>query len=83
MFEDYMNNFNNIITSFFYIAFISILVLLVVVLLVISLLLLILGCLIKSQTLKSKFLKTVPFLMIGIFFILLIPILYIRFKGMI
>ena len=72
MFEDYMNNFNNIITSFFYIAFISILVLLVI-----------LGCLIKSQTLKSKFLKTVPFLMIGIFFILLIPILYIRFKGMI
>ena len=78
MFEDYMNNFNNIITSFFYITFISILVLLVI-----SLLLLILGCLIKSQTLKSKFLKTVPFLMIGIFFILLIPILYIRFKGMI
>ena len=70
MFEDYMNNFNNIISSFFYIAFISIL-------------LLILGCLIKSQTLKSKFLKTVPFLMIGIFFILLIPILYVRFKGMI
>lgn len=82
MFEDYMNNFNNIISSFFYIAFISILVLLVV-LLVISLLLLILGCFIKSQTLKSKFLKTVPFLMIGIFFILLTPILYVRFKGMI
>ena len=58
-------------------------IVLLLVLLVISLLLLILGCLIKSQTLKSKFLKTVPFLMIGIFFILLIPILYIRFKGMI
>lgn len=81
MFEDYINNFNNIISSFFYIAFVSILVLLVT-LLVISLLLLILGCLIKSQTLKSKFLKAVPFLIIGISFILLIPILYIRFKGM-
>ena len=82
MFEDYMNNFNNIISSFFYIAFISILVLLVV-LLVISLLLLILGCLIKSQTLKSKFLKAVPFLIIGIFFIFLMPILYLKFKRII
>ena len=82
MFEDYINNFNNIISSFFYIAFVSILVLLVI-LLIVSLLILILGCLIKSQTLKLKFLKTVPFLMIGIFFILLIPILYVRFKSMI
>ena len=46
--------------------------------LIAALLLLILGCIIKSQKLKSKFLRVIPLLIIGIFFILLIPVLYVH-----
>lgn len=77
--EGYMNNFENIVTLIFFIAFIAILLILII-LLIISLLLLILGCLIKSQTLKSKFLKAVPILIIGIIFLLSIPVIFVKFK---
>ena len=80
MLEEYINNFDKILSSFFYIGFKSILIFLVI-LLIVSLLLLILGCLIKSQKLKSKFLKAVPLLIIGIFFILLLPVIYVHFKS--
>ena len=79
MIENYMNNFSNIVTSILFIAFIVV-VLLLVASLIISLLLLILGCIIKSQTLKSKFLKSVPILLIGIIFLLCMPIILVHFK---
>ena len=79
MLENYMNNFGNMMTSVLFIAFVAVLAILVVTL-VISLLLLILGCIIKSQTLKSKFLKTVPILLIGIIFLLCIPLIFNYFK---
>ena len=79
MVENYMNNFENIVTSILFIGFLSVLFMLLVVL-VISLLLLILGCIIKSQTLKAKFLKSVPILFIGIIFLLCIPVIFIYFK---
>ena len=82
MFEEYMDNFNNTISSFLFATFLIILTVLSIFL-IISLLLLLLGCLIKSQTLKSKFLKIVPILLFGIFFMLLIPIIYINLKHLI
>ena len=75
-----MNNFNNVISSIFYIGFKLVLIILTISLIV-SLLLLILGCIIKSQKLKSNFLKAVPLLMIGIFFILLLPVIYVHLKS--
>ena len=79
MLEDYMNNFENIVTEVLFMAFTIVLAILCAVL-IISLLLLILGCIIKSQTLKSKFLKSVPILLIGIIFFLCIPIIFVHFK---
>lgn len=75
-----MNNFNNVISSIFYIGFKLVLIILTISLIV-SLLLLILGCIIKSQKLKSNFLKAVPLLIIGIFFILLLPVIYVHLKS--
>ena len=79
MIENYMNNFENIVTSIIFIGLLSVIFMLLIVL-VISLLLLILGCIIKSQTLKSKFLKSVPVLLIGIIFLLCIPVIFNYFK---
>lgn len=68
MLEGYLNNFENMITSVLFIAFIVVLIILVCTL-SISLLLLLLGCIIKSQTLKLKFLKIVPIFLVGIIFL--------------
>ena len=79
MIENYMNNFENIVTSIIFIGFLSVIFMLLIVL-VISLLLLILGCIIKSQTLKTKFLKSVPILLIGIIFVMSLPIVFVYLK---
>ena len=79
MLENYITNFDKIISSIFYMGFKWIIILLTIMLIA-ALLLLILGCIIKSQKLKSKFLRVIPLLIIGIFFILLIPVLYVHFK---
>ena len=79
MIENYMNNFENIVTSIIFIGFLSVIFMLLIVL-VISLLLLILGCIIKSQTLKTKFLKVVPILLIGISFVMSLPIVFVYLK---
>lgn len=79
MLDNYINHFEDIASSTLFIIFKVILILLVI-LLIVSLILLILGCLIKSQKIKSKFLKVVPSLLIGIIFILSLPILFIYFK---
>ena len=80
MLNNYMNNFENIVSSILFISFKTILIVLVI-LLVISLLTLILGCLIKSQKIKSKFLKVVPTLIFGIIFILTLPFIFVYFKN--
>lgn len=67
MFEEYIHNFNDTISSFLFATFLILLIVLSI-LLIISLLLLLLGCLIRSQTSKSKFLKIVPILLFGIFY---------------
>ena len=80
MLEDYMNNFESIVSSIFFVSFKTIIITLPI-LLIISLVLLAIGCLIKSQKIKSKFLVVVPsLLLINIFFIS-IPYIIVWFKG--
>ena len=79
MLEDYMNNFESIVSSIFFVSFKTIIITLTI-LLIISLILLAIGCLIKSQKIKSKFLVVVPsILLINIFFIS-IPYIIVWFK---
>lgn len=80
MLDNYMNNFENVVSSILFIGFKTILIILVI-LLILSLLLLILGCLIKSKKIKSKFLVVVPSLLFGIIFILAIPLIFVYFKN--
>ncbi len=82
MLDDYINNFENIVSSTLFITF-KITLVVLVSLLILSLILLAIGCLIKSQKIKSKFLKIVPSLLLGIIFLLSIPVIYIHFKNMI
>lgn len=82
MLDDYINNFENIVSSTLFITF-KITLVILVGLLILSLILLAIGCLIKSQKIKSKFLKIVPSLFMGIIFLLSIPLIYIHFKNMI
>lgn len=82
MLDDYMNNFNDIVSSILFLAFKVILILLVV-LLIFSLITLGIGCLIKSQKIKSSFLKSAFGLLLGNIFLLSIPFLFVQFKNLI
>ena len=82
MLDNYINNFENIVSSTLFIVF-KITLIILVSLLMLSLILLAIGCLIKSQKLKSKFLIAVPSLLIGIVFLLAIPPIFVHFKNMI
>ena len=61
---DYIDNFENVVSSIFFVSF-KVIVIILVILLVFSLIMLAVGCLIKSQKLKSKFLIVVPSLILG------------------
>ena len=82
MYEDYINNFGNTVSSIFFVGF-KVIIIVVTILLILSLIMLAIGCLIKSQTIKSKFLIIVPSLVIGIIFLILLPYLYVQFKNLI
>lgn len=82
MLTDYMNNFENIVSSIFFVSF-KVLLIILVILLIISLIMLAIGCLIKSQKIKSKFLITAPSLLLGLIFLLISPHIYIYFKNFI
>lgn len=82
MFENYIDNFEKIV-SFTLFATFKITLIVLVSLLILSLVLLAIGCLIKSQKLKSKFLIAVPSLLIGIIILLSIPPIFVHFKNMI
>lgn len=82
MLDNYINNFENIVSSTLFIAF-KVTLIILVTLLILSLILLAIGCLIKSQKIKSKFLIAVPSLLIGIIFFLSIPPIFVHFKNMI
>lgn len=79
MLDNYINNFESILSTILFISFKCLLIILVSFL-ILSLLLLILGCLIKSNKIKLNFLKIVPKLTIGIIFLLALPYLFVHLK---
>ncbi len=82
MLNDYMNNFENIVSSIFFASFKYISIFLVIIL-IISLILLAIGCLIKSQKIKSKFLITVPSLILALILFLSLPVIYLHIKSLV
>lgn len=78
---DYIDNFNNIVSSIFFVSFKTIVIILAI-LLIFSLIMLAIGCLIKSQKIKSKFLVVVPSLILGSVFLLSLPYIFVHFKNM-
>lgn len=79
MLDDYINNFEKIVSSIFFVGF-KVIAIILIVLLILSLILIAIGCLIKSQKIKSKFLKVTPCLLLGNIFFLMLPyfILYVK-----
>ena len=82
MINNYINNFESIMSTFLFYGFKYTLLLLVVIL-ISSLILLMIGCIIKSQTIKSKFIKIVPSLLLSLIFLLLLPYILVQFKNLI
>ena len=82
MANDYLNNFENVMSDIYFISFKVILIVLVSSL-IFSLLMLGLGCLIKSQKIKSKFLIVVPSLLLGNIFFITLPYILVRLKNII
>lgn len=82
MIDSYINNFQNIVSSIFFVGF-KVTAIILIVLLILSLIMLAIGCLIKSQKIKSKFLVTVPGLLLGNIFFLSLPYIVVVFKNMI
>ncbi len=81
MLDDYMNNFENIVSSIFFVSF-KVIITILAIMLIISLVILAIGCLIKSQKIKSKFLIVIPSLLIGIILFLALPYIFVYFKNM-
>lgn len=82
MLDDYINNFENVVSSIFFVGF-KVIAIILVVLLILSLIMLAIGCLIKSQKIKSKFLMVTPCLLLGNVSFLMIPYLILYFKNLI
>lgn len=80
MLDDYMSNFQNIVSSIFFVGFKGVLIILTA-LLIFSLIMLTIGCLIKSQKIKSKFLVVVPGILLAIIFFLALPFIFVYFKN--
>lgn len=76
----YINNFENMLSTIFFVSF-KVIVITLTILLLLSLIILAIGCLIKSQKIKSKFLKVVPNLILGIIFVLTLPYIFVYFKN--
>lgn len=80
MINDYINSFENTVSSILFVSF-KCVVIVLTILFIFSLLMLALGCLIKSQKIKSKFLIVIPTLIIGIIILLAIPIIVVSIKN--
>lgn len=79
---DYIDNFENIVSSIFFVSF-KVIIIILAILLIFSLIMLAIGCLIKSQKIKSKFLIAVPSLLIGSIFFLSLPYIFVHFRKLI
>lgn len=82
MLNDYMNNFQNIVSNIFFVGF-KVMLIILVALLIFSLIMLSIGCLIKSQKIKSKFLTSSMCLLFGNILFLCIPFFVVYFKSLI
>ncbi len=82
MLNDYMNNFQNIVSSIFFVSF-KVMLIILVILLMFSLIMLAIGCLIKSQKIKSKFLTSSICLLFGNILFLCIPFFIVYIKNLI
>ena len=82
MLDDYMNNFETVVSSIYFVSF-KVVVIVLTILLIFTLIMLAIGCLIKSQKIKSKFLIAVPSMLIVIIFFLSLPYIFIQFKNLI
>lgn len=82
MLDDYMNNFESVVSSIYFVSF-KVVVIVLTILLIFTLIMLAIGCLIKSQKIKSKFLIAVPSMLIVIIFFLSLPYIFIHFKNLI
>ena len=78
---DYISNFENVVSSIFFVSF-KIIIIILAILLILSLIMLAIGCLIKSQKIKSKFFVFVPSLVLGNIFFLALPYIFVYFKNM-
>ena len=78
---DYIDNFENVVSSIFFVSF-KVIVIILAILLIFSLIMLAIGCLIKSQKIKSKFLIVVQSLLLGNIFFLSLPYIFVYFKNM-
>lgn len=81
MIDNYINNFEQIVSSILFVSF-TVIAIVLTILLIFSLIMLAIGCLIKSQKIKSKFLIAVPTLLIGNIVLLSVPIIFMYFKNM-
>ena len=79
MLNDYINNLESILSIIYFKTF-KIITVCLVIMLILSLVFLAIGCLIKSQRIKSKCLKLVPSLMLGIIFLLFIPVVLVKIR---
>lgn len=82
MLNNYINNFQNIVSSIFFVSF-KVMLIVLVILLLFSFVMLAIGCLIKSQKIKSKFLTTSICLLSGMILFLFIPFFVVYFKSLI
>ena len=82
MTNDYLNNFENMMSNIYFGSF-KIIAIILVALLIFSLIMLMIGCLIKSQKIKSKFLIVVPSLIIGNILFITLPYILVRLKNII
>ena len=80
MFNDYINNFEEIASSILFVGF-KFLLIILVIMLILSLIMLAIGCLIKSQKIRAKFLIIVPSLLLGIILFLVLPYMLVYFKN--
>lgn len=82
MLNNYMNNFQNVVSSIFFVGF-KVMLIILVILLIFSLIMLSIGCLIKSQKIKSKFLTSSISLLLGNIVFLCIPFFIVYFRNLI
>lgn len=80
MLNSYINNFEDTLSSIFFIIF-KVIIITLTSLLILSLIMLAIACLIKSQKLKSKFLIAVPNLLLINIFFLALPYVFVYFKN--